>query len=362
MPRRPERGKQQYGRPAHGDEAIDTRIPTVGTIKDFQRDPRRNFSPQDTTGLPEKQRYPPPRERGADSQSDEPQRVLIRREGNHENSFRRHSDDSENFSRFNNGSRPREGGQISQPLGQRRSQGPNLRSDRGALSSQDRATRSGPRRPRASRGNGDGAPSRRKRGRRDEGGGGPMGRRRDISVWSEEEKDYFKQKRESEEVKTVDAQTRQITRQTFQSDRPAVVSGQSGISNFLGETLMLAKKYLEGSFIIWPSKEQKADVMTLIDKLKRMDGGTVSEQSSEASSIKPEQSTESLLQKLVGGSYNFAGPEQSKDAFSHANRQTDKNQSYSVLDQKPLLEQVRRLVPFHDGQKYVRGVKATAKT
>lgn len=122
------------------------------------------------------------------------------------------------------------------------------------------------------------------------------------------------------------------------------------MSEVLGGRLLLARRLLDGEHVEWHSKEQKADVITLVERLKDEKKRTTSS----SPSAEAEHQTQSLMQKLLGGRYEFTKPQQEKDILGHVARHTDRNESYFPMDQQSLLEKVRSLMPVDDIRKNKR--------
>lgn len=170
---------------------------------------------------------------------------------------------------------------------------------------------------------------------------------------NEEEKEYVEKKRERESVKSTAFDPGNIARDTFSGVGPAVVSGEWGMSEVLGEGLLLAKRHLEGDYIEWDSKEQKADVMTLVERLKGFD--------KKASLPAVEAEQQNLMQKLLGGRYEFTKPQIGKGILGDVARYADRNESYFPDDQRSLLEKVRSIMPPDQGDRTGKSAKAAAR-
>jgi len=228
-----------------------------------------------------------------------------------------------------------------------------------------------PGRPRATRdGDGDGAEPRRrkgKNGRGARGGGGTRGDRDDSSafnepIWNEEEEEYFKQKRKAEAPQTLEFNPINVTRDALSGVGPAFSSGEWGLSEVLGERLLLANRSLNGEFVQWDSKEQKADVMTLVERLKTLEEQEKHDkEGNKGKSLVPEteDQTQVLMQKLLGGTYQMVKPQQEKDILGNVARHVGRNESYFPDDQRILLEKVRSILPADAGSNG-KSVKQTA--
>lgn len=205
-------------------------------------------------------------------------------------------------------------------------------------------------RPRASPSRGDERePGRRKR---DAGGGSSDGYNKFDRklVWTEEEKQYLEEKKKKESPQMLPFEPVDVNRQTFSGSGPAIAMGEWGMNEALRERLLLAKKHLVGESIQWDSKEQKAEVMTLVEKLrvvKRTEPAGKKE--AEDGKVSPPSDsdlhTEALMQKLFGGIYGKFRPLGQKDVLGHVERYVHRNESYFPDDEISLLDKVRRILP-----------------
>lgn len=261
--------------------------------------------------------------------------------------------------RFRN-DQPRSGSGIQERAPQREGQG-RAAFNRAPIGDGPPQRRGRPGRPRTARdGDGDGEPKRRKASNFKENrrGKGDRDARLSEPIWDEEEKEYFKQKTKAETLKSLEFDPGNITQQTFSGIAPALVSGIQGMSEVLIERLMLAKRYLEGGFIQWDSKEQKADVMTLVERLKTLDEQGQHDndgKKGEPLLSRTEDQTQALMQKLLGGKYEMVKPQQGKDVLANVARHVDRNESYFPDDQRSLLEKVRSILPME-------GMRSTGKS
>jgi len=231
--------------------------------------------------------------------------------------------------------------------GAKRWGGPNAYSEHGSQVRRGGAQSGRAGRPRTSRSVEGDEPRRRKRNKEAAGGNDYGGKTSVEEMYNEKEKEYVKQKRNREATNSTAYEPGDVSRETFSGVGPAVVSGEWGMREVLGERLLLAKKYLDGDYVEWHSKEQKADVMTLVETLKH--GKKLNP--SPSLSVEAEQQTQNLMQKLLGGKYEFTKPQQGKDILGNVARHTDRNESYYPVDQQSLLEKVKSLVPAVDIRK-----------
>ena len=180
-----------------------------------------------------------------------------------------------------------------------------------------------------------------------------------MNIWNDEEAEYMKQMKEREAAQTTEFNPQNAPLKGLIDYSPAIVSGKLGISQILEESLALAKQQLAGEFIRWDSKEQRADVMTLVEALKAAKAGKYNEgkeqENDEISEIK--QQTDALLEKLWTGKYEMTRPQKEKDILGHVARQTDRNESYYPEDEKSLLEKVRSILPADAGRAGAQSVK-----
>ncbi len=224
-------------------------------------------------------------------------------------------------------------------------------------SGRSRASRS-----QASRDSDDSEPRRRKRGAE---AGFSRGDRSGPAqkVWTEEEQQYLKEKAERESPQSLIYEPTKLSKETFTGMGPATASDEWGMSEMLGERLLLAKKYLDQEFIQWDSKEQKADVMAVVEKLKAIrrakptDGDEKEAKENTSVSADGDQQAQALMQKLVGGSYEKFKKLGEKDIVGHVERYVHRNDSYYPNDEKSLLEKVRTILPAEQASKASRSVK-----
>ena len=232
----------------------------------------------------------------------------------------------------------------------------------------ERAPRSGADRPfRQARG-GDGANRRTPRAKGSEGrrgsgtGRGRSDRGPPVDIWSAEEKEYFEDKSEREAAKLKDFDPK-LSQAELNNVRPAVVSGPRGMGALLGDRLLLARRLLNNEFMIWESKEQKADVITLAETLKAQRQPKSTQEGAERSPTLSETQaqTDALMQKLWGGKYELVRPTQEKDTIGHVARQTDRNESYYPEDEKTLLEKIKTLLPAGQASNVGKGLKTAVR-
>lgn len=141
---------------------------------------------------------------------------------------------------------------------------------------------------------------------------------------------------------------------------PATASDEWGMSEMFGERLLLARKLLDREFIQWDSKEQKADVMAVAEKLKayRKTNPTEGDKANTTmASGKGDQQAQALMQKLFGGNYDKFKRLGEKDVLGHVERYVHRNDSYYPDDEKSLLETVRSILPAEQASKAARNGK-----
>ena len=262
-------------------------------------------------------------------------------------------------------SSPRQGSEYKQDQRYRdvRPTRPNVDRERRTSSLQSGAPSSRTRRPRASGSDKDGEPRRRKRDKQTFGGSSFSDSKDKEPVWNAEEDEYLEQKRKGNTVQIVDFQPGDVTQDTFSGVRPAVVSGEWGMSELVGERLILAKKHLAGEYIQWESKEQRADVLTLVERLNGINNKATNdgEGGEQSPPTEAEQHTQTLLGKLLGGKYIFSQPPQGRDILGHVARHTDRNETYFPDDQRSLLEKIKTLMPQHNTRTSGKSIKPEAK-
>ena len=128
--------------------------------------------------------------------------------------------------------------------------------------------------------------------------------------------------------------------------RPAFANSMEGMQEILNEHIDLASRVLEGEVVPWSSKEQRATVLTLVDRFKHADPTLVKPKSAKPATDPQETQTETsaLMQKLFGGQYALARPKDRKDVLGHVGRQVDLNKSYYPADGNTLVREVDRVV------------------
>ena len=333
-----ERGRYTMGRPG----AVDARnlgarpAQTIGLLEKPRLPPRVPRSDLvQTVGLEKKQRFPPRAPR-SEHEDVEPRERQPRGE--------------------NSG--------IQEHAPPRR---PNNFQARTPRSDSQRAPRGGrPARPRPPRDSEDGEYTRRRRGGgagRRGGGGGNSGGGGHVNIWNDEEAEYMKQMKERETAQTTEFNPHNAPLKGLIDYIPAIVSGKLGISQILEDSLALAKQQFAGEFIQWDSKEQQADVMTLVEALKAGKAGKYNEGKEQENDeiSKAKQQTDALLEKLWTGKYKMTRPQKEKDILGHVARQTDRNESYYPEDEKSLLEKVRSILPVDAGRAGAQSVKQAMK-
>lgn len=290
----------------------------------------------DTTGLRSEQRYPTRQPRPGYEKSEAPGTGPMR----YDNDFHGQTPQG---NRFQHNS-PR----VENEFGARRQGSPNALSERNSPARRGGARSGRAGRPRTSRSDEGEQPRRRKRNKEATSGNDHGGKTSIEEMYNEEEKEYIKQKRIREATKSTAYEPGDVKQETFSGLCPAVVSGETGMREVLGGKLLLARRFLDREHVEWHSKEQKADVMTLVEMLKEEKKRTPSSSSSSSVDAEAEHETQNLMQKLLGGRYEFTKPQQEKDILGHVARHTDRNESYFPMDQQSLLEKVRSLMPVHD--------------
>ena len=236
--------------------------------------------------------------------------------------------------------------QIRSPRSRTNSKG----SAMGGESRSVRPRRSRPGGPRAGRGSDDSEPQRRKR----------LEEKYDFSNinyiregnWTAEERQYLEEKKEREsESKAQVYEPENLSKKLFTGIAPATASDDLDLSEILGERLLLAKKYLDRGFIQWDSKEQKADVMAVVEKLKAVrrggnpKGNVTKTESALPKSADGDQQAQSLMQKLIAGEYAAFRKLGETDILGHVERHVHRNDSFYPQDEKSLLEKVRSIMP-----------------
>ena len=215
-------------------------------------------------------------------------------------------------------------------------------------------------RPRASRNSDDSEPKRRMRG-------GEQGSNRENRFgpkdeeWTEEEKQYLKEKAKRQSQKPEPHEPVESSSESFIGIGPATASDEWGMIEMLGERLLLARKYLDRKFIQWDSKEQKADVMALVEKLKAVRGGGKPNGNTQRASPTPangDQQAQALMQKLIAGEYAKFRESKKTDVLGQVEMSVHRNDSFYPDDEKSLLQKVRSILP---AEQALKGRSATNK-
>ena len=215
-------------------------------------------------------------------------------------------------------------------------------------------------RPRASRNNEDSEPKRRQRG----GGQGSNRENRfgpKEEQWTKEEKQYLEEKAERQSQKPEHYEPVESSKEAFIGIGPATASDEWGMIEMLGERLLLARKLLDRKFIQWDSKEQKADVMAVVEKLKAVRRGRKPNgdmKTASPTSANGDQQAQALMQKLIAGEYAKFRKSKKPDVLGQVEMSVHRNDSFYPDDEKSLLEKVRSILP---GQALKGGRSATNK-
>lgn len=164
-----------------------------------------------------------------------------------------------------------------------------------------------------------------------------------------EEVQYLEEKKERKsESKVRVYEPEKLSKEIFIETAPATASDELGLTNMLRERLLLATKYLKREFIQWDSKEQKADVMAVVEKLKAVKRGENPVAKTESASPKPmngDQQAQFLMQKLIAGEYAAFKKLGENDILGHVERHVHRNDSFYPEDEKSLLEKVSSIMP-----------------
>ena len=172
--------------------------------------------------------------------------------------------------------------------------------------------------------------------------------------WTAEERQYLEEKKERESESKVQLhEPENSSKEIFIRTAPATASDELGLSNMLGERLLLATKYLDREFIQWDSKEQKADVMAVVEKVKavRRGGSVVKTESASVKAANGDQQAQSLMQRLIAGEYAAFRRLGENDILGQVERHVHRNDSFYPEDEKSLLEKVRSIMPAGRGLK-----------
>ncbi|KAM0799197.1 hypothetical protein BDR22DRAFT_964154 [Usnea florida] len=203
-------------------------------------------------------------------------------------------------------------------------------------------------RSRASR-NSDASESRRRQRGAQSGSGKARRGNREEEPLTNEEKQYLQDK-ELESQKSLEYTPMEFGREMLTETWPATASDDLGASEMLRERLLLARRYLDRDFISWGSRDQKADVMALAEKLKAVrkatptDGGDKTSREATPVSGNGDQQVQALMEKLFRGAYGKIKPGRC-EILTHVERHALRNDSYHPPDEEVLLETVKKLLP-----------------
>ena len=187
-------------------------------------------------------------------------------------------------------------------------------------------------------------------------------RDRKREEWTPEERQYRKEKAERESQKPLTFEPVEHSREKFAGMGPATASDEWGMSEMFRERLVLAKKYLDQGTLQWDSKEQKADVMAVVEKLKALgeggnpNGVTETAKTTSLMSGNGDQQAQALMQKLFAGEYEKFKRLKKTDVLGHVEMHVHRNGSFYPSDEKSLLEKVRSIMPAEQGRR--AGMKA----
>jgi len=175
-----------------------------------------------------------------------------------------------------------------------------------------------------------------------------------------EERAYLVQREEMLRPKHIAFEPKEMSREDLQATGPGVVSGEYGMREMLGQRLALAQKVMRKEVVQWTSREQRADVLALVERLEAStheedevagrdgEADDVSAKSSSgnngAATDAPTDEVGQVMQKLFGGSYAMARPRGAGDVLGHVARQAGMNDSYYPDDEDSLLKKVKGLV------------------
>ena len=192
--------------------------------------------------------------------------------------------------------------------------------------------------------------------------GGP-----EREVRTEEEHQYLKETAELKSQKPVQYEPVEFSKETFSGMGPATVSDEWGMSEMLGERVRLAENFIDREFIQWDSKEQKADVMAVVAKLKAVrEGRKPNGNDQEAKEASPtsrngHQQAQALMQKLFAGEYAKFKRLREDDVLGHVERHVHRNDSFYPEDEKSLLEKARSILPAEQALKVGREARKEVK-
>ena len=167
----------------------------------------------------------------------------------------------------------------------------------------------------------------------------------------------------------------EFSRETFTGIDPMTRSNELGMSEILGERLLLARKYLGHEFIQWDSKEQKADVMAVVEKLKSVreerkirrkvkwkpNGSVENAETASPKSADGDEQVQALMQKLIAGEYaKFDKATRFTTVVHQVQRDVRRNDSFYPDDEKSLVEKVRSIMLDGETGRRARRLKVSS--
>ena len=149
-----------------------------------------------------------------------------------------------------------------------------------------------------------------------------------------------------------DVEPKVESREAMMMTGPGIVSGEDGAREMLAEKLTLARKVLNGGFHQWKSREERDDVMILVQRLKHANP----EELVKGKRDRPvrgkeevERLTGELLGKMVQGEYHMARSKDG-DIIRQVEMAVNANKSYFPADERRIVEEVRKLLGTGDVQ------------
>ena len=137
------------------------------------------------------------------------------------------------------------------------------------------------------------------------------------------------------------------SREAMIATGPGIASGVEGMTEIMADKMRLAAKVLEGEFMQWASREQKEDVLAIVERLKHAnpDDLVKGKRDGPATEVgKAEEQTQAIMRKEFGGQYALKRPNGQNDVLGHVQRVVERNKSYFPADEQGLMKEVARLV------------------
>ena len=143
-----------------------------------------------------------------------------------------------------------------------------------------------------------------------------------------------------------DVDPKMESREALMKTGPAIASGEDGMKEMIAEKLVLASKVLDGDVVQWSSREEREDVMVLVERLKHANPeGLVKGKGDQPvnGKEKVERLVGEMLGKMAQGVYHMKAPRKG-DLVGHVEMAVNGNKSYFPADERRLVEEIRSIL------------------